>query len=71
MTIDCMIFPNNVAGLHWSLIIVYPKQRRIVALDSLHGNCREDARTIFWWLFDETSFNYPGDVDTLFQPHSY
>jgi hypothetical protein len=65
MIIDCMIFPNNIAGLHWNLIIVYLKQRHIVGLDSMHGNSREDARTIFRWLFDETSFNYPGDVDTL------
>jgi hypothetical protein len=69
VTIDCIIFPNNVGNQHWNLIIVYPKQRHIVGLDSMHVNSCVDARTIFRWLFDEISYNYPGDVNKLFQPH--
>jgi Ulp1 family protease len=66
VTIDCIIFPNNVRNRHWN---VYPTQRHIVGLDSMHVNSCVDARTIFRWLFDKTSYNYPGDVDKLFQPH--
>jgi hypothetical protein len=40
------------------------------ALWGLIGNSCVDARTIFRWLFEETSYNYPGDVDTLFLPHT-
>jgi hypothetical protein len=36
-------------------IIVHPKQRHIVGLDFMHENSCADARTIFRWLFDETS----------------
>jgi hypothetical protein len=68
MTIDCMIFPNNVGKQHWNHIIVYPKERHIVGLDSMHVNSCADARTIFRWLSDQTSYNHPGDVDKLFQP---
>jgi hypothetical protein len=70
LTIDCMLFPNNYGTLHWDLILGFPKQRHIVGLDSMHHNSHEDARIIFRWLFDETSYNYPGDVDKLFLPHT-
>jgi hypothetical protein len=36
----------------------------------MHQNSDEDARIIFRWLFDETSYNYPLDVDKLFLPHT-
>jgi hypothetical protein len=36
----------------------------------MHRNSHEDARLIFRWLFDETSYNYPGEVDKLFLPHT-
>jgi hypothetical protein len=70
LTIDCIIFPNNIGNQHWNLIIVYPKQRHSVGLDSMHVNSCADTRTIFRWLFDETSYNYPGDVEKLFLPHT-
>jgi Ulp1 family protease len=63
LTIDCMLLPNNYSDLHWDLILVFPKQRHIVGLDSMHQNSHVDARIIFRWLFDETSYNYPGGVD--------
>lgn len=69
MNTDCMIFPTNVGMSHWILIIVYPKERHIVTLDSQHNGCRVEARTILRWLFDETSYNYPAEVDKLFLPH--
>jgi Ulp1 family protease len=70
LTIDYMLLPNNYGTLHWDLILVFPKQRHIVGLDSMHQNSDEDARIIFRWLFDETSYNYPGDVDKFFLPHT-
>jgi Ulp1 family protease len=70
VTIDCMSFPDNVGNQHWNLIIVSPKQRHIVGLDSMHANSCVGVRTIFRWLFNETSYNYPGDVDKLFLPHT-
>jgi hypothetical protein len=65
-----MLFPNNYATLHCDLILVSPKQRHIAGLRSMHHNSHEDARIICRWLFDETSYNYQGDVDKVFLPHT-
>jgi hypothetical protein len=68
-TINCTIFPNNVDGFHYNLLVVFPNQHLIVALHSLHGKSHEAARTIFRWLYDKTSYKHPEDMDTMFWPH--
>jgi hypothetical protein len=48
---------------------VFPKQRLIVALDSLKEGSVKDARIIFRWLYGETKYNYPADAEKMFQPY--
>jgi hypothetical protein len=47
---------------------VFPKERMIVALDSMRIGSVKDARIMFRWLYDEASYNHPADVKYLFSP---
>jgi Ulp1 family protease len=65
---DCLLFPNCISQLHWTIMAVFPKQRRIVCLDSLFDGNVHDARTIFRWLYDEIRYTHPNDEKSMFQP---
>jgi hypothetical protein len=65
---DCLLFPNGIYHQHWNIMAVFPKERMIVALDSMRIGSVKDARIIFRRLYDETSYNHPADVKYLFSP---
>jgi hypothetical protein len=65
---DCLLFPNGIYHQHWNIMAVFPKQRLIVALDSMRTGSVKDARIICRWLYDETSYNHPADVKKLCSP---
>jgi hypothetical protein len=67
---DCLLFPNGINSNHWRTIMtVFPRERLIVALDSLRLGSVQDARAIFRWLYDNMKYNHPMDANTLFQPY--
>jgi hypothetical protein len=72
----CLLFPNAINRNHWNIMAVFPKERLIVALDSMRIGSVKDARINFrWlyinfrWLYDEMKYKHPADANTLFQPY--
>jgi hypothetical protein len=43
---DCLLFPNGIYHQHWKIMAVFPKERMIVALDSMRIGSVKDARII-------------------------
>jgi hypothetical protein len=66
---DCLLFPNNITRSHWTIMAVFPKQRKIVCLDSMFNGNIQDARLIFRWLYDEIRYSHPNDEKSMFQPY--
>jgi hypothetical protein len=62
---DCLLFPNGINRIHWTIMAVFPKQQMIVCLDSLFNGNVQDARIVFWWLYDEIRYKHPADAKTV------
>jgi hypothetical protein len=70
LSFECLVFPNNIYDMHWNIIVVFPKQSLIVAVDSMTGGRPvASARTVFRWLYDETKYNWPADKNDKFSSH--
>jgi hypothetical protein len=70
LSFELLVFPNNIHDNHWIIIVVFPKQSLIVAVDSLRMERPvAAARTIFRWLYNETRYHWPADNTKMFGSH--
>jgi Ulp1 family protease len=70
LSFERLVFANNIRDNRWIIIVVFPKQSLIVAVDSLRMERPvAAARTIFRWLYDETRYHWPADNTKMFGSH--